>query len=336
VERTCFVHIGAPKTGSTFLQKVLASNQAVMREAGLLYPPSTLRGFGHHDIAFLLGGGYPDWATPQPKPLEQLLAETAGDIAGHDGDLLFSSEDFFLFPRPDRLKDFLSACGALRGRRTRIIVYVRRQDEAMEAWYNQAVKAMGETRTIEEACPEYADLWDYGARLSSWADAFGEEAIMVRRFRPAGASPSILEDFQDAVGYSGLRLLESGSGDIVNPRENADVLEFQRAMNRLPLTAQQKRRFHKELMALSQAARGSGIFDERPLLGAEARLRILQRCTESNAEVARRYLGAERLFDLDGNLDDEPTAAAGEGLTAEKLTYILGWILATADPGRTA
>lgn len=330
MERTCFVHIGAPKTGSTFLQKALAADQAALLSAGLLYPPTTLRGYGHHDIAFLVGGGYPDWATPQPKPLARLLKETAADVRGHAGDVLFSSEDFFLFPEPDRLKEFLAACGALEGRRARIIAYVRPQDQAYETWYNQAVKAMGETRPIDEAIAGYGELWDYDARIRPWAETFGRDAIDVRRYRPAGgAGPGLLEDFLDAIGRAQLRLAQA-EAEIVNPRENRDLLEFQRGLNRLPLTAEQKRRFHRHLMALSQATKDSGIFDQRPLLGAGARRAILERHADGNEKVARAYLGADRLFDPIKDMDEAAEAGAGEGLTVEKLTLILGWIMATS------
>jgi hypothetical protein len=40
---TVFVHIGAPKTGTTFLQSVLFENRAALRRAGLLIPGRTTR-----------------------------------------------------------------------------------------------------------------------------------------------------------------------------------------------------------------------------------------------------------------------------------------------------
>ena len=68
----CFLHIGAPKTGTTLLQRVLFENKERLRNYGIDYPDISLRGYGHHDLAFLIAGGYPDWATPQPRTLAEL------------------------------------------------------------------------------------------------------------------------------------------------------------------------------------------------------------------------------------------------------------------------
>ncbi len=193
---------------------------------------------------------------------------------------------------------------------------------------------MGETRPIAEALPESAPLWDYRAQLQPWADTFGEEAIGVRRYRPAGqASPTLLEDFLAALGRPGLRLAAPETP--VNTRENRDVLEFQRRMNQLPLTPQEKRRFHRQLMTLSERTAGLGLFDQRPLLDEPQRREILQSYAASNTEVARRYLGEPDLFGADAPAPPASTSPiAEEGLTADKLVYILGWILASGEPER--
>ena len=139
----CFVHIGAPKTGSTAIQRFLFENREALRERAMLYPDANLRGYGHHDLAFLLSGGYPAWAIPQPKPLAEIAAELRAAGADHGGSIVLSSENFYLFPAPTALRALLNSTGASIGRQIGIIVYVRRQDDAHESWYNQTVKAQG-------------------------------------------------------------------------------------------------------------------------------------------------------------------------------------------------
>lgn len=107
-----------------------------------------------------------------------------------NGSLLLGSENFYLFPKPADLKHLLDTRGALSGRAARIVVYLRRQDDAHESWYNQRVKAQGETGSIEESCKRFHDLWDYERRLGLWSEVFGQDALAVKRYVPPNrASP---------------------------------------------------------------------------------------------------------------------------------------------------
>jgi hypothetical protein len=329
----CFIHIGAPKTGSTFLQRVFYENRRELGRRGVLYPEVSLRGFGHHDIAFLLSGGYPEWATPQPRPLDELATELAAACARHSGPVLLSSEIFYLFPNPEKLVGLLETTGVLAQREPRIVVYLRRQDDAHESWYNQRVKAQGETGSIQESIERYDALWDYGRQLAVWSSAFGDDALIVKRYNSTADQSNLIGDFFAIMGLSDLQARLPP--DHINARENRDILSFQRELNRLPLSPQEKRRFHRELMVLSERTKGRGIFDERPLLEPKERVAILRRYAESNAAVAKRYFAGEPLFpplpDADA-LSSTPCGTVETGLTDKKMAYILTWLLEYTRP----
>lgn len=324
--RTLTIHIGAPKTGSSYVQRLLYDNrQALLRDQGILYPEVSLRGFGHHDLAFLTGGGYPDWAIPQDRPLEALQADLHKAVSAHDGSIVLSSENFYLFPDPAQLKHLLLQTGASTGREIHILVYIRRQDDAHESWYNQTVKAQGAAHTIDECINRHFGLWDYHARLERWAAAFGAGSLRVRRFHPAAFSGGSLRgDFLQQAGIveQGLTL----PPEEVNWSLNRDLLAFQRLLNRLPLAQIRKRHFHRQLMALSRHAAGQGWFDESPLLTPAGRREIMARYETSNAAIAREFLGGEPAFPW-GDDDAGPGSAAGAGLTLRKLLIILHWLL---------
>jgi hypothetical protein len=321
----CFIHIGAPKTGSTLLQKVLFENREAIEHAGILYPDVSLRGYGHHDLAFLISGGYPSWATGQPRSLHELGNDLRNVIAGRRESLLFSSEDFYLCPNPEHLKEFLSSAGAFDGRKPSIIVYVRRQDDAHESWYNQTIKAQGYTHDVETCIKEFHDLWDYQKQLDRWASVFGQDALVVRCFDPEEfVEGSLLADLLSVVGLKDVNV--NVPEDRINTSLNADVLEFQRLLNHLPLPEHRKRRFHRQLMELSAQTTGEGLFDESWSIGPERRATLLASYQKGNAEVASRYLGRDRLFK-----EPSPTVPRGlpatKGLTPEKLAMIVGWLL---------
>lgn len=328
---SCFIHIGAPKTGSTFLQKILFDNRSVLALHDILYPEVSLRGYGHHDIAFLLDGGYPEWATPQQKSLAQLGTELKAAAREHRGHILLSSEDFYLFPQPAGLLAFLEQAGVVPSREPVVIVYVRRQDDAHESWYNQTIKAQGCTDSIDESVRRFDGLWDYEAQLERWVEVFGRKQIVVRPYgRTDFHGGSITTDFFSllAIDPSELAL----PPERVNSRINNDLLDFQRLVNRLPLTIEEKRRFHRLFIELTARTAGSGIFAEGALLSEPQRRAILDRYRNGNRAVAQKYLHRDHLF---YERDTAQALSAPPELTLEKLSYIFGWLMARGDGDAT-
>lgn len=326
--RTCIVHIGAPKTGSTLIQRVLFENRALMLAAGALYPDVSLRGYGHHDLAFLVAGGYPAWATPQSRSLDELAQELGSQCRAHDGNVLLSSEDFYLCPNPQGLYELLRETGALHRRECRIIVYLRRQDDAHESWYNQTIKAQGATHSLEESIETSYQLWDYRHQLQRWEAVFGRDALCVRSYEGEDLfHGSLLEDFFDCAGIDGAGF--SISRQRVNTGLNRDLLEFQRVMNGLPLSIQNKRAFHHQLIDLSASAAGSGLFDETPSMDPDLAERIMDRYAEGNASVAERYFGRPYLFGA--RTTAIAPRAARQGLDVSKLASIVAWLLVKRD-----
>lgn len=319
-----FIHIGTPKTGSTAIQRFATDNRSRLLELGLRYPEAALRGFGHHDIAFLLGDGYPDWAKPQDEPLKSIAGRLSTECADFDGDILLSSENFYLFPHPEKLRAFLEEYQIDKGRDVKVIVYLRRQDDLFVSWYNQMVKAQGFSGTFDEALAEFSWLGDYDTQLGKWAGVFGTANLNVRRYPSADATDGgVMSDFWSVVCQG----IETETSDAAENRQNIalgrDLLEIQRIINRLPLSIIEKRGFHHELMQLTAA--GSTLFSDVPIAGPDKRRAILEQFASANAEVARKYFGDEPLFSAD--LPPQGVETDYEGLSVEKAIAALGWLL---------
>ena len=88
-----------------------------------------------------------------------------------------------------------------------------------------------------------------------------------------------------------------------------------------------KRAFHRELMGLSSRTEGLRLFGDGPLMGAEMRSAVLKKYDESNREVASRYLARDHIF-VDSSEADSASIESPPNLTAEKLLYIFGWLMA--------
>lgn len=72
-----FFHIGAPKTGTTYLQHVMSSNRAALRTAGLLYPGAQIAHFWASQD--LRGTGFRGFVDPHvPGSWQRLVNEARG------------------------------------------------------------------------------------------------------------------------------------------------------------------------------------------------------------------------------------------------------------------
>lgn len=323
LDKKCYLHIGAPKTGSTALQYFLYENRRKLAEQGWIYPEVSLRGFGHHDLAFLLGGGYPEWAIPQEKSLSELANELQATVA-ECSQIILSSENFYLLPNPQKVAQMLFAAG-FPTETVKIVVYIRRQDEAHISWYNQVVKAQGYSGTIDQCIQDHFKLWDYQLQLGKWAQVFERKNILIRPYEEGQlVNDDIRKDFLRLLNLSQSKLVMPDK--VVNTRLNRDILEFQRIINHLPLSSKEKRAFHKEMIDLTICSKGKGLFNDNPLLSFKQRKEIISKYSKSNKYVAREYMDRLNLFGDDlphFHLQNNSSA----GLNLEKLIHIFGWIM---------
>jgi hypothetical protein len=133
--RTCFLHIGTHKTGTTALQKMLSERADALRAHGFLYP-QTARSeemWGHHNIAWEIFRA--NAFRRENGSVDDLIAE----IMATDLDVIISSEDFGHAIHVNQLKGFvdrLQGCGL----RIKIIVYLRNQVDYIRSLYLEGVK----------------------------------------------------------------------------------------------------------------------------------------------------------------------------------------------------
>lgn len=323
-QRRCILHIGTPKTGSTALQVFLAANAGILQQHGYAYPSTARRGGGHHDLAFLHSGGYPDWATPNDQPLKLLAQHLKVEILREpqNANIILSSENFYWLCSAERVAHGLAELG-LNHRETTIVVYLRRQEEVIASWYNQAVKALGYSGTQEEHMIEHTELWDYPARLAAWEATFGHHNIHVR---PYSVETDICRDFLATLGLPETNFQFSPKR--INPPLNRDLLEFQRLLNRLPLPTVEKRHFHKLLTQLSENTACTSLFDTQPLLPPATQASIRRLFAPGNRKIAEHYLDRDELFPpLTGTDSSNTKPAPYPGMTVEKMLLIFGWLL---------
>lgn len=134
-------HVGAPKTGSSALQKTMLMNRRVLEKYGFYYPEHGLDengvSGGQSDIAMALRDKNFDKA-------QRFLKRYIEEAKARKLSLLLSSEG--LYVRSKELKALVS------GLHVKIIIFFRHPLDAVYSYYNQGVKRHFSTARIDVFC----------------------------------------------------------------------------------------------------------------------------------------------------------------------------------------
>ena len=199
--RTCFLHVGTHKTGTTSLQNAFAANDGLLRAAGVHFPAAgRWRGDGgHHNVAWELNAD--ERFERHRGTLDDVLAEALRVRAPA---VTLSSEDFeYLHAKPEPLRRVVDGFATI-GYRTAIVLYLRPQSSYAESLYAELVKHRY-TRTFEDFLesvlrdgqvthgPKWRFTFDYDTLTSDLAAIVGEERMIVRPYDTLGTS--LVRDF---------------------------------------------------------------------------------------------------------------------------------------------
>ena len=198
-QKTIFLHIGVPKTGSSTIQKGLYHNQKRLRRNGFLYPRSGLIGTNHKNIFFQLTSMEDHRAkyTPGAGNLEELAKEISETRFNK---IMISAEHFALF-NSSQIKTLQNALNPFL---TKVIVYLRRQDQVIQSGWSQNAKRLVTKKSLDQNIDEEIStnksVYHYDYLLKKWAKAFGKENLILRIFEPDNLSGHIFHDFLKTCG----------------------------------------------------------------------------------------------------------------------------------------
>jgi glycosyltransferase involved in cell wall biosynthesis/predicted O-methyltransferase YrrM len=323
-----YLHIGLHKTGTSAIQQFLLENSKILKQNKYLYPEAGVEAAAHHLLPWTLNDEHPEYKNAE-KSTEVIWSEIENEIKESQCDkIILSSEDFSSIYKIENLEKLRQLT---KDYHTKIVVYLRRQDQLLQSQYREMVKQPGSriSHTIQEFTQNEPWIWhflDYEQRLKDWADVFGKENIIVRVYEKGQLPQGIFVDFCNAVGLSLSN--DYVLPEIVNPTLNRDLLEFLRYCNASLTGDTGHWKLINAVDGISQNIGNKDYFEHHTLLSPDERLEIIQKYEKSNRRVAREYLGRK-----DGRLFFEPWPESGEfwdpypGLTIEKLTQIVGEIV---------
>jgi len=295
------LHIGTEKTGTTSVQNFFRTNREKLAKRGVLYPvaPGQRNHTALAAAAQEISKRDPLRKTAGLKTDEQvrkfrgkLLADLERETKAKPFKLaVMSNEHCSSRLLEDGEVQWLHDKLAKLFSKTRIVVYLRRQDDYLLSTYSTSVKSGG-TQPLalptERKVQQRYDHWDM---LSRWARIFGRENVVARRFeKTALKNGDIVDDLLEAAGIELAPAYEKPQN--VNESLDGQSLEFLRLFNKfVPRFAEGDLNPVRGNIADTLSR-----FSDGPLLTLpERELAEFQASfADSNAKVAAEYFGGAR------------------------------------------
>jgi hypothetical protein len=281
--KTLVLHIGMGKTGTTAIQRVFWANRAALARAGIAYPAVGIVAGAHHLISphhlphLTLGLPWRRYLAP---------ADWMPRVAALPQPVVFMSSELVSSANPAHVAAFCAALAPVFD--LRVLVYLRRQDDMIAATYAQAVKGGLQRRPLASVLMGRLPHYDYALRLTPWEAALGRAALILR---PYERSQFHQGDLIRDVVLHGLGRDDLPPGfrhdptDMPNSHLPLAATEFKRLVNILLPDRRHSQAYVAPLSACPTDPRGSHF------LGRADRARLIAHYADSNANVARHYLG---------------------------------------------
>lgn len=282
--RTCFIHIGTHKTGTTSIQMTLGDNTETLDISGYIYPRAgrSENSGGHHNIAFELFDR--DRFKAEFGTIDELLSE----MKSSSKNAIISSEEFLHAIHYERgaFQRFIDKI-ADSYQNIIIVIYLRRQTDFLKSNYFECLKN-GLSMTFEDYVTGRLDSdldefpLDY-ARLIFQINQLTGIELVVRSY-DAVRSRGLLSDFFGMLGISSDHLQFGVRLNVELPLSENFLSYYQNRLGRIATDAE--RQVIGALMEPISA-------ENSPRIAEPTRATITRQFARSNKDIAALYgLGA--------------------------------------------
>jgi hypothetical protein len=203
--RRAFLHVGLPKTGTTYLQHALWSNKESLGDAGLLLPGRHRR---RHLLASLDVREDPKLAR-RPGDVSAPWQDLVDECRTWDGDVVISHE-FFGAASAEQVARLV---GTLDGFEVHVIITARSMTDLGLSRWQEWVKSggkLGVDHYPQKQGYDPVDEWgwgsfDLGSVLDRWSVAVPTSHVHVLPVDPRGTPSDLWVRFADVLGLDGTR-----------------------------------------------------------------------------------------------------------------------------------
>lgn len=179
------IHIGGHKTGTSAIQAFCVLNKEHLLQADIVYPmelvtyPDRTGGQAHHCLVNLFMDTKTFWKSFNLRPKGMTDADIVATLKAlpRDKSILLSSENLVWLDESaiTTLKELLEGFDVY------VVLYARRQDDALQALYQTVVASIGEANTFADYTNEgVKELFDYYKIADRWQSVVGNGKVIVR------------------------------------------------------------------------------------------------------------------------------------------------------------
>lgn len=189
-KKTLYIHIGAPKTGTTAIQHFLSTNNALLLEKGLFYP---MMGRGFYNMQSRVNG----FAAIE----EEMFKEVSERFLKMEGvhSMVFSEEIFFV--RVFGLLEKLQKVRHLYDFDVKIVVYFRRSVDYICGMWQESVKSGESPSDIETFLRAYTPYKKSIDLIFELGEILGNDKIIVKTYeKERWVNNNIIDDFLSIFG----------------------------------------------------------------------------------------------------------------------------------------
>ena len=305
--KTLYLHIGAPKTGTTSIQHFCWENQEVFKKKGYCFPPMPFHYKYKSKVrnGLFLTSKYFDKDGKRDREREEENLKKGMKILEDSfleyDNVILSDEGiwngFFLRKGTRKKADIILESAQRCGYQIKVIVYLRRQVDYVLSWYNQLIKHSASKRLSSLSWEEYFQNYktyiavDYLKYIRQLERCFGKENLIVRRFdRKFFVNNSLVDDFLNAIG---LQKDEDFIDDEEVTNRNSGISEnacaFKRIINKIDdIEVEEKRVFESTLRKYSNDFKSSTDYS---MMSAEEVMEFMEQFEASNQKIADEYFG---------------------------------------------
>lgn len=301
--KTLYLHIGMPRTGTTALQKFCADNQEELNRQGYCYPVMPFQYWNANQLRtahFLFGRVTDENGNRDMEKEKQYFKEgfqTLYNTFETYDNVILSDEGLWNCGFRDaesvwaKLKREMDANHFV----TKVIVYLRRQDDFLFSWWSQRIKE----GLYQECVLSWEEMTkklpivhlDYYEMLHNISEYVGEENLIIRRFdKKYFVGNSIYEDFVSVIGlqYSDMFKVQTKTLNRSLTKNNAEI---KRILNKLPdLDAHGNWMFQNILAHNSNSKQDNKKYS---MFSEQEANSLYEKYREGNRLIAETYMGIE-------------------------------------------